>query len=87
MAHQNGQAYSRYLAQAKKKESKISRLAFTFTKYDIRKDPCMILAWLSSLDDYFQGEKFSEREMAKCSTNQMTECASLWWNVTRKSSK
>ena len=47
-------------AQQKKKEGKISRCAFSFTKYDGRKDARTILAWLSSLDDYFQGEKFSE---------------------------
>ena len=70
-------------AQAKKKESKISRRDFSFTKYDGRKDARMLLSWLSFLDDYFQGENFSERDMIKCTTNQMTERASLWWNVTR----
>lgn len=74
-------------AQAKKKESKISRRAFSFTKYDGRKDARMLLSWLSSLDDYFQDEHFSERDMIKCATNQMTDRATLWWNVIRKSRK
>ena len=76
-----------YIIEAlqKKKEGKISKHAFSFTKYDGWKDACTILAWLSSLDDYFQGEKFSERDKIKCAANQLNDCVALWWNVTRKS--
>ena len=72
-------------AQQKKKEGKISMRAFSFTKYDGRKDVHTILAWLSSLDDYFEGEQFSEQDKIKCAANQLNDHVALWWNVTRKS--
>ena len=72
-------------AQQKKKEGKISKRAFSFTKYDGRKDAYTILAWLSSLDDYFQGEKFSEWDKIKCAANQLYDRAALCWNVTCRS--
>ena len=72
-------------AQQKKKEGKIFRHVFSFTNYDGWKDACTTLAWLSSLDDYFEGEQFSEWDKIKCAANQLNDCAVLWWNVTHKS--
>ena len=70
-------------SQAQHKESKISRRAFTFSRFDGRKVGNIVLAWLSQFDDYFAGEVFSEKDKIKCATNHMTGKAQLWWNVTR----
>ena len=37
------------------------------------------------MDDYFEGEQFSERDKIKCAANQLNDRVALWWNVTRKS--
>lgn len=72
--------------QAKHKDQKISRRAFTFTRFDGRKIGNIVLAWLSQFDDYFSEESFSELDKIKCATNHLSGKASLWWNVTRNSS-
>ena len=72
-------------AQQTQREQKISRKSFQFTKFDGRKDGRIVLAWLSQFDDYFAGEPFLEQEKIKCATNHMTDKATLWWNVLRKS--
>jgi len=43
------------------------------------------LAWLSQFDDYFANKPFPEQEKIKCATNHMTDKATLWWNVLKKS--
>ena len=40
-------------SQPKHKDQKISRRAFTFTRFDGRKIGNIVLAWLSQFDDYF----------------------------------
>ena len=72
--------------QAKHKDQKISRRAFTFTRFDGRKIGNIVLAWLSQFDDYFSDESFSELDKIKCTINHLSGKASLWWNVTRNSS-
>lgn len=70
-------------SQAQHKDQKISRRAFTFSRFDGRKIGTIVLAWLSQFDDYFSEESFSEKDKIKCAINHMTGKASLWWNVTR----
>ncbi|MCO5557435.1 hypothetical protein L7F22_010999 [Adiantum nelumboides] len=47
--------------QTKCKEEKISRRAFTFSRFDGREVGNIVLAWLSQFDVYFLGEVFSEK--------------------------
>ena len=72
-------------AQQARKEQKISRRSFQFSKFDGKKNGKVVLSWLSQFDDYFVEEPFSEREKIKCATNHMVDKASLWWNVLRHS--
>ncbi|MCO5575680.1 hypothetical protein L7F22_029484, partial [Adiantum nelumboides] len=58
--------------QAKRKEEKISRLAFTFSRFDGRKVGNIVLAWLSQFDDYFAGEVFFKKDKIKCAMNHIT---------------
>ena len=51
------------------KKNKISRKAFSFKDYDGTKDARIVLAWVSQLDDYFQDEDFSNKDMVKCASN------------------
>ena len=66
------------------KKNKISRKAFSFKDYDGTKDARIVLAWVSQLDDYFQDEDFSDKDMVKCASNHLTGSAALWWNATKR---
>ncbi|WP_286596123.1 hypothetical protein, partial [Pseudomonas sp. 165] len=70
--------------QSSRKDSKISRKAFTFQNYDGRKDAEVLLAWLSQLNDYFAGEKYTGKDKNKCAANHMVDSAALWWSVIKQ---
>ena len=69
------------------KQAKIATKAFTFHKFNGKRDAPTIIAWLSHLDEYFDGEIFFEHAKVKCASNHLIDDARIWWDVRKQTGR